>query len=87
MALGATPRMIQQLFLRTGVQPIAIGGAAGATAALFLSRTLVNFLFGVSPRDASTLAETCGVLVVCGLIANWLPARRAARVDPMRAMR
>jgi predicted permease len=87
MALGASPRKIQQLFLRTGVLPIAAGGIAGATAALFLSRTLTEFLFDVNPRDASTLAATCGVLLVCGLIANWWPARRAARVDPMTAMR
>jgi ABC-type lipoprotein release transport system permease subunit len=87
MALGASPGAIQRLFLRTGVLPVALGGGIGAIAALLLSRTLSDFLFGVNPRDAMTLVATCGVLLGAGLIANWWPARQAAKVEPMRAMR
>jgi putative ABC transport system permease protein len=87
MALGATPGAIQWLFLRTGVGPIAIGGGGGILAALFLSRTLAQFLFGVDPHDGTTLGAACGVLIVCGFLANWWPARRASRVDPMRVLR
>src|SRR5262249_55708629 len=87
MALGATPAGVQRLFLRTGVGPIVIGGFAGVLAALFLSRTLAPFLFGVEPHDPATLIGACTVLIVCGIGANWLPARRAAHIDPMRVIR
>jgi ABC-type antimicrobial peptide transport system permease subunit len=55
--------------------------------ALFLTRTIRGLLFGVEPLDGPTLALVCLVFAVVGTIASWLPARRAARVDPIIAMR
>jgi predicted permease len=87
MALGATPGEVLGGVLRTGMVLVAIGAALGLTATLLAARLLETLLFGVSPRDP--LIYTAVILgVACvGLLANFVPARRAAAVDPMLALR
>jgi putative ABC transport system permease protein len=82
LALGASPRDITQLVLRqAGLLAIA-GLTAGTAATLVLARTLSSLLFGVPPWDPVTLASAGGLLALATLAASYLPARRAARVDP-----
>jgi ABC-type antimicrobial peptide transport system permease subunit len=63
------------------------GVAAGLTAAFAGSRVLESLLYGVSPRDPITFAATAVVLLAVALLACWLPARRAARMNPLDALR
>ncbi len=87
MALGATAADVNRLVLRQGVTLSLAGTALGATLALGLGRTLESRLFGVHASDLPTLAAAAGVLVATALAASWIPARRAARVDPVNALR
>jgi ABC-type antimicrobial peptide transport system permease subunit len=70
-----------------GVAVVAIGVAAGLAASLGASRLLADLLFGVGGRDAAILGGVSSALLLTALLANWLPARRAARIDPMRSLR
>jgi ABC-type antimicrobial peptide transport system permease subunit len=65
----------------------AIGIVAGLSIALASTRLLSTFLFGLTPHDAATLVGTTGTLLAVALVAGFLPARRAAAVDPVRALR
>jgi putative ABC transport system permease protein len=87
IALGADSHDVVNLVLRRGASLILPGLAAGILGALFLTRTIRGLLFGVEPLDGPTLALVCLVFATAGAIASWLPARRAARVDPIIAMR
>ena len=87
MALGAEPRGIFALVLRQGAILAASGIAVGLALSFVLTRALGNVLFGVSPADPLTYAAVSGVLIAVALVACYLPARRAAKVDPMVALR
>ena len=87
IALGADSRDVVNLVLGRGALLILPGVAAGLGAALFLTRTIRGLLFGIEPLDRPTLALVCLMFTTVGAIASWLPARRAARVDPIIAMR
>jgi putative ABC transport system permease protein len=87
MALGAGAGDVLRLVMRQGAVELATGLAIGLLLAWGLSTLLTGFLFGVSPRDPVTFAATLVVLVVTGLVAAWVPARRATRVDPLVALR
>lgn len=87
MALGAEPRSIILLVLGSGSRLIAGGLAVGIAGAFALSGLLGTMLFGVSPRDPITFAVVPVVLAAVGLFAAYLPARRAARLNPMDALR
>jgi putative ABC transport system permease protein len=63
------------------------GGAVGALGVAAVTRFAQSILFGIAPQDPLTLAVTAAVLFVAVLAASWLPARRAARIDPVSAMR
>ena len=65
----------------------AVGLVAGLTAALLTTRLLGSLLYGVSPRDAVTFTTVAVALILVTLLANWIPARRAARIDPLVALR
>jgi predicted permease len=87
MALGARASDVLLLVLRQGMA-LALGGAAiGIALALLLGRMVTTLLFGVSGRDPVTLAAVSGALTLIALLACYIPARRAARVDPLVALR
>jgi putative ABC transport system permease protein len=87
MALGAGRGDVMRLVVGRGMRPVAVGLAIGCLGALGASKTLAGLLFGVAPTDAVTFAGSAFVLVVVALVACWLPARRATRVDPVVALR
>jgi predicted permease len=87
MALGAQIGDVRNMFLRHGLALMATGIALGIGVAVVLTRVMSAFLFGVGPMDPTTYAVVSGALAVVGLLATYLPARRAARVDPMVALR
>jgi putative ABC transport system permease protein len=87
VALGATRRTVLRLVLGNGFKLGALGIVAGLGAALVAADILRSFLFGVSTSDPLTYAATAGVLMAAALLACWLPARRALRVDPVDALR
>jgi putative ABC transport system permease protein len=87
MALGARPANVVVLVVGQGMRPVILGLACGLLAALALSRLLTKILFGVSPHDPRTLAVVALVLTAVALLASYLPARRATRVDPLTALR
>ena len=86
-ALGATPRDLMAIGLRSGLQQAAVGLAIGITAALALTRVLTTLLHGVSASDPLTFAAVVGVTGVVAVLASVAPARRAARIDPNAALR
>jgi len=87
MALGAQREYILRLILRQGTKLALIGVASGIAAALGLSHFLSSLLFGVKPTDPLTLLGVTIVLVIVALLASYIPARRAMRVDPVIALR
>lgn len=87
LALGAGRGTILQLVLRTGGLLLAGGVALGLAGAVALSRLLSSLLYGVDALDAATFVAAPAVLAAVGLAATWLPARRAASVDPVVALR
>ena len=87
MALGAQRRDVLRLVLRQGMKPIALGSVAGLAGSLAASRLVASQLYGVSSSDPLTLASIILLLAAAALLACWLPARRAARLDPMEALR
>ena len=87
MALGARPVDVSSMVLRQSGSVIAVGIAAGLVAALLLSRLLVSILFQVAPTDVVTYVSVTVFLVAVAALASWLPARRAAALDPLIALR
>lgn len=86
MALGARAREVEGLVFRQGLAPIAAGGLVGLGLAGLLAPRLEAVLFGVGPRSPGVFVAAAATLVGVALLATWLPARRAARVDPMEAL-
>jgi ABC-type antimicrobial peptide transport system permease subunit len=87
VAVGATRRDILVLVIGHGLRLVAIGLALGVIAALALGRGLASFLYGVTARDPATFAAVAALLVLTGLAAGYVPGRRAAATDPVRALR
>jgi len=87
MALGAQERLVVRLIVRQAMMLVAGGLVCGTAAALFLSRTMTNMLFLVDPTDPVTFAAVAAVLSGVAMLASYLPARRATRVDPIIALR
>jgi ABC-type antimicrobial peptide transport system permease subunit len=87
VALGATTRNVLTMVLSQGLKMTAIGLAVGLTGAFFLTRVMASLLFEVSVTDPVTFAIVAIALTAVGLIACFVPARRAAKVDPMVALR
>ena len=86
-ALGASRGSLLGMVIRRGMQLTLIGLAIGAAGALALTRLLASLLFGISPRDPVTLIAVAAVLSAVALLACYIPARRAAAVDPLVALR
>jgi predicted permease len=87
MALGASPRQILSLLLKQGIQLVAAGLLFGLAGAWALTRAMSSMLVGVSPSDPLTYLSVSALLSAITLLACWIPARRAMRVDPMVALR
>ena len=87
LALGAGRGDVQRMVLRQGLALTAAGLAIGLAAAAVLARSIASLLFGVKPYDPLSYAAVAAVLLAVGLLASYLPARRATRVDPMVALR
>jgi len=87
IALGAQQSNVLALVLGQGMRLVLVGIGAGLLASLGLTRVMRNLLYGVTPNDPLTLAAVACLLIGVALLACWLPARRAARVDPMAALR
>ena len=87
MALGADRSNVRWLVMREILLLIAIGVAIGVPVTLAGSRLVTNMLFGVPATDSISLIASVAVLLAVGLLAGYLPARRASKVDPMVALR
>jgi predicted permease len=87
MALGATRRDVQRLVLGRALRIVAVGLVIGLVGAVGVTRVLQTFLFGVTPTDPIAFAAVTLLLLAVGVLAAWLPARRATRIDPSAALR
>jgi putative ABC transport system permease protein len=87
MALGAERRDVLGLFLRESLLLCCVGIAAGSVVSLLLARYIGSFLYGVSPRDTATLGVVASFFAAVALLATYIPARRATRLDPMQVLR
>jgi putative ABC transport system permease protein len=87
MALGAAHSHTLRLVLREGLRVSAIGIGIGLLAALALSRVMAGYVYGISSTDPLTFAVACLLLISVALLASYIPARRAAKVDPIVALR
>jgi putative ABC transport system permease protein len=86
-ALGAQRAHIRALIVGHGLRLLGVGVLIGAVGAILASRLLRSFLFGVNPLDPAIYLVVGGVLALAALLAAWLPARRASRVDPIVILR
>jgi ABC-type antimicrobial peptide transport system permease subunit len=86
IALGLVPAAAARMILRQGGTIIAAGAAAGLVVFVLFARLLKSLAFEVSALDVTTLICSLVVVLLIAMLATWLPARRAARVDPARAL-
>jgi macrolide transport system ATP-binding/permease protein len=87
MALGADARNIRLLIVRQGMRPVLVGAAVGMVCCAGISSFMASLLYGVSPWDPISFICVPGVLFLVAVAACWIPARKAARVDPMVSLR
>jgi ABC-type lipoprotein release transport system permease subunit len=87
MALGATPTSVVRMMLRQASIWVGVGVVAGILGSLAAARWIGSLLFDIRANDPATLAEAAALLAIVALFGAWIPARRAARVDPMVALR
>jgi ABC-type antimicrobial peptide transport system permease subunit len=87
MALGAQPQRVLRMVLGEASWIVVIGVIVGLAAALALGRLIASMLYGLKPWDPATFALAGTLLILVAVGASWIPARRAAGVDPMKALR
>jgi ABC-type antimicrobial peptide transport system permease subunit len=87
LALGARPGQVRTMVLRQGLSVALVGVAVGLVGAIAATRLLSSLLFGVSGRDPVTFGTVTAILVAVSALASYLPARRAANIDPLEAVR
>jgi ABC-type antimicrobial peptide transport system permease subunit len=87
MSLGADRRRVQRMILREGGVLVVLGLVLGVTGAFFAARVIQGLLFGISPNDPATFLVVAALMAAIGITACWIPAARAARVDPAITMR
>ena len=87
MALGVTARDVGRLIVRQGLKLVLSGIVIGVISALALQRVIGKLLFGISPTDPLTFTVIALLLIGVALLACWIPARRATKVDPLTALR
>jgi ABC-type antimicrobial peptide transport system permease subunit len=86
-ALGAEPKQLARMFLVQGLALSSVGAVAGLVAAGVLGRLMSSLLFGVGPLDPLAYIAALAVTIAAATLATYLPARRAARIDPMNTLR
>jgi ABC-type antimicrobial peptide transport system permease subunit len=87
MAMGATTPSIQRLVIGRGLKQLAVGAGLGVVIAVAVTRVMGELLYGISPTDPIVFSSVIGIIAFVGLMACWLPARRAAALDPLKALR
>ena len=87
IALGAQPQSVKRWITAQIVRKVALGCLVGLLGALLSTRLVRDLLYGVSPTDPFVLGATCVLLITGALPAAWIPARRAASIDPMQTLR
>ena len=87
MSLGADSSRVQRMILKEGGVLLAIGLVVGAAVAFFTARVIQGLLFGVAPNDPTTFTGVVVMMAAIGIVACWIPAVRAARIDPAITMR
>ncbi|PYQ47569.1 MAG: hypothetical protein DMF78_23395 [Acidobacteria bacterium] len=87
IALGAPPHTVTRLIVKEGMTVAMAGIGAGVLGAMLLARAVGSLVYAVAPRDPATFAGVAVALALVAFVASALPARRAARVDPMVALR
>jgi ABC-type antimicrobial peptide transport system permease subunit len=87
MAVGARPSQVLQLVIREGMRLCLIGAVVGVVLASLVMQLAASVLFGVRSNDLATCAGATFILMALALVAIWLPARRASRIDPIEALR
>jgi ABC-type antimicrobial peptide transport system permease subunit len=87
MALGANRSQVLAMVLRQAMSPVLIGIVIGVAGALAISRVVARLLFGVSTTDPATFGSVGAILLLVALVASWVPAWRASRLDPLLALR
>jgi ABC-type antimicrobial peptide transport system permease subunit len=87
MALGASHKSVLRLVVGQGMVLALIGVAIGVVASFFLTKFMATLLFGVSATDPLTFVAISGLLIGVSILASFIPARRAMKVDPMVALR
>jgi putative ABC transport system permease protein len=87
IAIGAEARSILAMVLREAGSMLALGVVVGLAATWWLGRIVSRLLYGVQPDDLANIGIAVGVLMAAGTLAAWIPARRAARIDPIQALR
>jgi len=87
MALGAEPGNVLRMIIVTAMIPVLLGVVCGGIGAALTVRLLRDFLFGVAPIDPAAFVSAAALLVSVGALAAFVPARRATRIDPLRALR
>ena len=86
-ALGALPNDLVRMVMMNGMAPILVGLGVGAVGAIFSGRLIASLLYSVSSTDVAVIGAAGLTVVTVGIAANYVPARRAARVDPVVALR
>jgi len=86
-ALGAEPRRLERMFLLHGLALSAVGAVVGLFAAAALARSMSSLLFGVGTLDPTAYFAALGIMLAAAALASYLPARRAATIDPMETLR
>ena len=87
MALGASPSGVVRMVVNQGMRPVAIGLVAGLLIGTGLSRFLAHMLYRLSPRDPEVFAASALLIVIVAILATWVPAVRASRINPVAALR
>ena len=87
VAFGARPAQVVGVMVRDAVWPVAFGLVAGLAGTYYATRIITSFLFETKAHDPATLVAVAVLLGIAACVAAWLPARRAASVDPMAALR
>jgi len=87
LALGAQPTALQRMFVLDALARVAIGVVVGLVAAFALTRLMSSLLFGIGPLDAPTYLAALGVLLAAAAVASYVPARRAASIDPVETLK